>query len=284
MSAKKISNDIVPNDGTYLGSQKGKSLREKQLKEKFDQAWKSQKQLLKDSLVKLYRDKNSIGLQWHTMSSWDDSLLSSPRRIKRALNALNKGKFPLTSEAVNRALQIAQEIDLAIKANKFTWQDYPQWLPKKLRPKKTSTEKTITIKDAVEAFVDDYWLSKDRNKYQDSINLKNTYLGYYKRIPDWNITPTKEVLDKVAREYPKSVKRNECCTALKKLAPYCGLPDYDPKEFRLKKNQIEIKAKPKRDLSEKEIEEWYNKFPDWQGNIGNPSHWKLWQWWYGMQA
>ncbi|MGK7949195.1 MAG: hypothetical protein AB4368_10435 [Xenococcaceae cyanobacterium] len=126
MSEKKIPNGIIPDDGSYLGSIKGKALREKQAKEKFDRAWKSQKQLLKDSLVKLYKDKNSIGLQWHTMLNWDDSLLPSPRRIKRALNALNKGKFPLTSESVNRAIQIAQEIDLKIKANSFSWQNYPQ--------------------------------------------------------------------------------------------------------------------------------------------------------------
>ncbi|MGK7949196.1 MAG: hypothetical protein AB4368_10440 [Xenococcaceae cyanobacterium] len=157
-------------------------------------------------------------------------------------------------------------------------------MPKQLRPKNLNSEKPITIKDAIEAFINDYWLNKDKNKYQDNINLKNTYLGYYKRIPDWNIIATKEILDKVAREYPKSIKRNECCTALKKLAPYCGLLDYAPQEFRLKKNQIEVKAKPKRDLSEKEIEEWYDKFPEWQGNKSNPSHWELWQWWYGMQA
>ena len=115
--------------------------------------------------------------------------------------------------------------------------------------------------------------------------MKQTYLTYYKRIPDWQIIPTKEALDKVASEYPKSVKRNQCCTALKKLAPYCGLLDYDPKEFRLKQNQIEVRAKPKRDLTEQEIESWYNEFPKWSEEInGEQSHWQLWQWWYGMQA
>ncbi|MDJ0635354.1 MAG: hypothetical protein QNJ34_19335 [Xenococcaceae cyanobacterium MO_188.B29] len=228
---KKLPNGIVPDDGTYLGAKKGKALREAKIREQFDLAWKSQKTLLRNSLVKLYKDKASLGLQWSTMLDWDDSLLPSPRRIKRGLNALN-----------------------------------------------------ITVKDAVEAFTNDYWLNKDKNRYQDHINLKKTYLRFYKRIPDWNVTPTKEVLNKVAREYPKSVNRNKCCTALKKLAPYCGLLDYDPQEFRLRKNQIEVKAKPKRDLTEQEIEEWYNKFPQWQGKKGNPSHWELWQWWYGMQA
>ncbi|MGK7950779.1 MAG: hypothetical protein AB4368_18875 [Xenococcaceae cyanobacterium] len=282
MGAKRI-NGIVPDDGSYLGSKKGEALRAKKLKEEFDRAWKNQKQLLKNSLVKLYRDRNSIAVRWHTMLDWDDSTLITPRRIKRALNALNRGKFPLTANAVNRAIQIAQEIDLKIKADSFSWQDYLQWLPKHLKPKVTPDE-PITFKKAIESFIDDYWLSKDKNKYQDHKNLKTTYIRYYNKIPDWDVTPTKEILDKVAREYPKSVNRNKCCSALKKIAPYCGLPDYDPKEFRLRQNQIEIKAKAKKDLSEKEIEEWYNKFPDWKGNAANPSHWELWQWIYGMQA
>ena len=283
MSDKK-NNGIVPDDGSYLGAKKGKALREKQVKEKFDRAWKTQRQVLKDCLVKLYKDKSSIGVQWHTLVSWDNSTLTAPRRIKRGLNALNRGKFPLTSEAVNRAITIAQEIDLKIKANSFNWQDYPQWLPEKFKPKNTLSDKPITVRDAVEAFIGDYWLSKDKKKYQDHRNLKQTYLVYYKRIPNWDVIPTKEMLDKVAREYPKSVKRNQCCSALKKIAPYCGLPDYDPKEFRLRQNQVEVKAKPKKDLSEKEIEEWHEKFLKWQEGKGNPSYWELWQWWYGMQA
>ena len=118
MGAKRI-NGIVPDDGSYLGSKKGEALRAKKLKEEFDRAWKNQKQLLKNSLVKLYRDRNSIAVRWHTMLDWDDSTLITPRRIKRALNALNRGKFPLTANAVNRAIQIAQEIDLKIKADSF---------------------------------------------------------------------------------------------------------------------------------------------------------------------
>ena len=284
MSEKKTPNGIVPDDGSYLGSKKGKALREKRVKEKFDRAWISQKKLLKDSLVKLYKDKQSIGLQWHTMVDWDDSTLIVPRRIKRSLNALNRGKFPLSSEAVNRAIRIAQEIDLKIKADSFSWQDHPQWLPKNLKPKQVQPDKPITVRDAINAFIDDYWLTKDKKRFQDHENLRDTYVAYYKKIPDWDVVPNKEILDKVARDYPKSVKRNQCCSALTKLAPYCGLPDYDPKEFRLRKNQIEVKAKPKRDLSEKEIESWYYKFPQWKGLKGNPSHWELWQWWYAMQA
>ncbi len=285
MSGKKTPNSIVANDGSYLGAKKGKALRDKKIIEDFQKAWKSQRQLLKDSLVKLYKDKSSIGLQWHTLVDWDDSTLVVPRRIKRALNALNRGKFPLTSEAVNRAVQIAQEIDLKIKANSFTWQDYLQWLPKNLKLKQhIQPNKPITLRDAINAFIDDYWLTKDKKRYQDHKNLKTTYLTYFNKFPDWGAVPSKEILDEVARNYPKSVKRNQCCSALKKLAPYCGLSDYDPKEFRLRKSQIEVKAKPKRDLSEQEVEEWYNKFSQWKGNIANPSQWELWRWWYGMQA
>lgn len=42
--------------------------------------------------------------------------------------------------------------------------------------------------------------------------------------------------------------------------------------------------KPKRQLSEAEILEWYNKFPEWAGLVHNPSEWQLWQWMYAMQA
>ncbi len=62
MSDKK-NNGIVLDDGSYLGAKKGKALREKQVKEKFDQAWKTQRQVLKDCLVKLYKDKSSIGVE-----------------------------------------------------------------------------------------------------------------------------------------------------------------------------------------------------------------------------
>lgn len=284
MSRKKTPNGIVPDDGSYLGNKKGNTLRAKKIKEDFDRAWESQKQLLKNSPIKLYKGQESIRLQWNTSVDWDDSTLANPKRIKRSLNTLNRGKFPLTANAVHQAIAIAQEIDLKIKAGSFTWQDYPQWLPKHLKPKNPETKKPITFKEAIEAFIADYWLTKDKKRFQDHENLKDTYLAYYKKIPNWNIIPTKEVLDNVAREYPKSVKRNQCCSALKKLAPYCGLPDYDPKEFRLKQSQIEVKAKPKKDLSEKEIEDWYNKFSQWIGQESNPSHWQLWQWWYGIQA
>jgi hypothetical protein len=34
----------------------------------------------------------------------------------------------------------------------------------------------------------------------------------------------------------------------------------------------------------KEIEQWYSRFPEWVGKENSPSHWELWQWWYGIQA
>ncbi len=284
MSGKIPNGKIVADDGTYIGNKKGNALRAKKIKEEFNQAWKSQKQLLKHSLVKLYRDKHSIGLQWHTMVDWDDSTLLTPRRIKRALNALNRGKFPLTANAVNQAIQIAQEIDLKIKANSFTWQDYPQWLPRELKPKNLAPDQPKTIAEWIAEYEEDYWLNKNKQRYQDDRNWKKSYLLYLNRIPDWSKYPSKDIFDEVCKNYPKSIKRNECCTRIKYFAHFCGLVDYDNKQFRLKKNQIEIKAKPKRDLSEKEIEEWYDKFPKWQGKKGTPSHWQLWQWIYGMQA
>ena len=276
MDGKK-KNDIVPDDGTYIGNKKGNALRAKKVKENFDKAWKSQKQLLKTSVVKLFKETNSLSVRWYTLVDWDDSILTTPRRIRRGLSLLGRGKFPLTAEAVRQAVKIAEEIDLKIKAGSFTWQDYPQWLPKKYRPKNLKEDKPITFEKAIEAFIADYWLRKDKKKYQDDKNLKTTYLRYYKRFPDWQSVPTKEAFDKVASEYPKSVNRNKCCSALKKLAPYCGLLGYDPREFRLRQSEIEVKAKPKRDLTEQEIESWYDKFPDWQGNTASPSHWELWQ-------
>ena len=42
--------------------------------------------------------------------------------------------------------------------------------------------------------------------------------------------------------------------------------------------------KPKRQLSEQEVEEWFNKFPQWTEQENIPSQWQLWQWVYGMQA
>ncbi|MDJ0690174.1 MAG: hypothetical protein QNJ41_16885 [Xenococcaceae cyanobacterium MO_188.B32] len=283
MGAKK-TNGIVPDDGSYLGSKKGNALRAKKLKEDFARAWKSQKQLLKNSLVKLYRDRNSIAVRWNAMIDWDDSTLVTPRRIKRALNALNRGKFPLTANAVNQAVSIAQEIDLKIKANSFTWQDYPQWLPRELKPKNTTPNKPKTIAEWIVEYEENYWLSKNKEEFKDHRNWDKSYHRYLKRIPDNSKIPSKEIFDQVCANYPKSKKRNECCSRIKSFAHFCGLTDYDPKEFRLRQDQIEVKANPKRDLTEQEIEYWYKKFPEWQGNEGNSSYWELWQWMYGMQA
>ena len=284
MDAKKKSNGIVPDDGTYLGAKKGNTLRAKKVKEEFDRAWKSQKQLLKNSSVKLFKETTTISVRWHTMVDWDDSTLTNPRRIRRGLGLLGRGKFPLTANAVNQAIVIAQEIDLKIKANSFSWQDYPQWLPRHLKPKKLKDNKPKTIAEWMTEYEQNYWLTRNKNRYQDHRNWDKSYLRYLKRIKDKNQLPSKEIFDQVCANYPKSKKRNECCSRIKHFAHFCELSDYDPKEFRLKNNQIEVKAKPKRDLSEKEIEEWYSKFSEWQGNKGNHSYWKLWQWMYGMQA
>ena len=283
MSVKKY-NSITPNDGSYLGSKKGKALREKRNTKKFNQAWLAQKDLLKDSLIKLYKDKNSIGLQWNSLIDWDDEILSVPRRIKRALNALNKGKFPLTAESVNRAVQIAQEIDLKIKASSFSWQDYPQWLPKTLKPQNIPSEKPKKISELIQEYEQNYWLSRDKEEYKDHRNWKNGYLLYLKKIDDWSKYPSEELFNQACRNYPKSKKRNECCSRIKDFAHFCGLSDYDNKQFRLKKSQIEIKAKPKREMTDKEIECWYEKFPEWTGIDASESHWELWQWMYAMQA
>ena len=79
---------VVPNDGSYLGAKAGKALRDKKVKENFDKAWLSQRTLLKNSLVKLYKDKANIGVQWQSHIDWNGSKLIKPRRIKRSLNAL----------------------------------------------------------------------------------------------------------------------------------------------------------------------------------------------------
>lgn len=68
------------------------------------------------------------------------------------------------------------------------------------------------------------------------------------------------------------------------MAHFCGLTDYDSKEFRLSAKQIKVKAKPKRELTDKEVEAWYKKFPFMSNSNGKPSQWELWQWMYGMQA
>lgn len=279
------SNDtVVPNDGSYLGSKKSQAIKAKKIQQDFDKAWDSQRSLLKDNSVKLYKDKANIGVQWQSYIDWDDSKLIKPRRIKRTLNALGRGKFPHTAKAVNNAIAVAQEIDNKIKAKSFTWQDYPQWMPKKLRPQDTEKPEDKTIAQWVEEYEAHYWLSRNKKRYQDFRNWKKSYFAYLKRITDWSQTPTKEAFDEVCANYPASVKRNECCSRIKAFAHFCGLADYDPKEFRLSKNQIKVKAKPKRELTDMEVEAWYEKFPQWTGNTASPSQWRLWQWMYGMQA
>ncbi|MGL6340614.1 MAG: hypothetical protein ACRC80_15930, partial [Waterburya sp.] len=286
MSEKKSrSNDtVVPNDGSYLGAKKSQAIKAKKVKEDFDEAWDSQTNLLKNNTVKLYKDKTAIGVQWQSYVDWDNSKLANPRRLKRSLNALGRGKFPHTANAVNNAVAIAKEIDLKIQANLFNWLDYPQWLPKEFKPKNVTKEKDKTIAEWIKEYEAHYWLSRNKGRYQDFRNWKKAYLQYLKRMSDWSKKPSKDIFDDVCKNYPKSSKRNECCTRIKNFAHFCGLSDYDPKEFRLRKNQIESKAKPKRELTDKEIEIWFNRFPEWIGNIASPSQWRLWQWMYGMQA
>lgn len=278
------SNTVVPNDGSYLGAKKGKALKDKKVKADFEQAWESQKGLLKSNSIKLYKDKTAIGVQWQSYIDWDDSRLITPRRIKRTLNALGKGKFPHTANAVNNAVAIAKELDLKIQANSFSWLDYPQWIPKKLRPKDEIKPEDKTIAQWIEEYEAHYWLSRNKKRYQDAENWDNGYLRYLKKIPDWSRLPSKEIFDDACRSYPKSSKRNECCTRIKYFAHFCGLTKYDPKEFRITKKQITVKAKPKRELTDAEVEAWYKKFPFMTNNNGKPSEWELWRWMYGMQA
>ncbi len=244
------SNDtVVPNDGSYLGAKKSQALRDKKIKEDFDKAWKSQKELLKDNLVKLYKDKANIGVQWQSYIDWNDSKLIEPNRIKRTLNALGRGKFPHTAKAVNNAIAIAQEINNRIQAESFSWLDYPQWMPKKVRPVDEVKPENKTIAQWIEEYEAYYWLSRNKKEYRDHANWDKGYLRYFKKISDWSQYPSKEIFDEVCRNYPKSKKRNECCTRIKYLAHFCGLTDYDPKEFRLTKSQIKVKAKAKRELT-----------------------------------
>lgn len=280
----RSNNTVVPNDGSYLGARKGKALKDKKVKEDFDKAWIAQRTLLKNSAVKLYKDKAAIGVQWQSYIDWNDSKLIEPRRIKRTLNALGKGKFPHTAKAVNNAVAIAKELDIKIQAESFSWLDYPQWMPKDVRPKDKEKIKSKTIAQWIEEYEDYYWLSRDKKRYQDYKNWEKGYLRYFKKITDWSKTPSKEIFDEACRLHPKSVKRNECCTRIKSFAHFCGLTDYDPQEFRLAKNQIKVKAKPKRELTDKEVETWYKKFPQWLGQSSNPSQQRLWQWMYGMQS
>ncbi len=279
------SNDtIVPNDGSYLGAKKSQAIKAKKIKEDFDKAWNNQKQLLKDNTVKLYKDKANIGIQWQSYIDWDNSTLIKPNRIKRTLNALGRGKFPHTAKAVNNAVAIAQEIDNKIKANAFSWNDYPQWIPKKLRPKDEVKPESKTIAEWVKEYENYYWLSRDKEEFKDHRNWRTGYLRYFRYIPDWEEYPTEELLNEACRNYPKSKKRNECCTRIKYFAHFCGLKDYDPKEFRLATHQIKVKAKPKRELTDSEVEIWFNKFPHMTTPNGKRSEWRLWQWMYGMQA
>jgi hypothetical protein len=133
------------------------------------------------------------------------------------------------------------------------------------------------------------WL-KEQDKttkqyFRDEKNWELGILRYLKKISNWSSPPSKGIFDEVCKNYPRSKKRNECCSVIKSFAHFCGLTDYDNKEYRLKKHQIEVKAKkPKRQLSEQEIVEWFDKFPQWIGTEGSPSQWRLWQWIYGMQA
>lgn len=284
LSKKQENNTVVPNDGSYLGAKAGKALRDKKIKQEFDEAWKAQKVTLKDSTVKLAKNTSSIDLRWQSYIDWNDSRLIEPNRVKKSLNSLGRGKFPHTAKAVANAVAIAQEIDNKIKANAFSWLQYPQWIPESIRPKDESKPESKTIAQWIEEYEEYYWLSRDKNRYQDFKNWDKGYLRYFKKIPNWDALPSKEVFDSVCRNYPKSKKRNECCTRIKYLAQFCGFKDYDPKEFRLAKKQITVRAKAKRELTDKEIELWFDKFPEWTGQASNPSQWQLWQWMFGMQA
>ncbi len=86
MSESSEYPEIVANDGSYLGSKKSQAIKAKKVKDDFDRAWELQATLLKDSVVKLYKDKTVIGVQWQSYIDWDDSRLAAPRRIKRSLN------------------------------------------------------------------------------------------------------------------------------------------------------------------------------------------------------
>jgi hypothetical protein len=227
---------VVPHDGTYLGARKGKQLKQAEIKAKFDESWESQAQLLKNSSVKLYKDKSAIGVQWQCFVDWDDSTLATPRRLKRGLNALGRGKFPLIADSVNNALKIAQEIDLKIKANAFSWQDYPQWLPANLRPKTEKANKLKTIAEWLELYERDYWKTRNNSNkttqsYRDKRNWDKGKLRYFKYIKNWELVPNKDVFDSVCAQYPASSKRNECCTEIKNFARFCGLSDYDNKQY-----------------------------------------------------
>jgi integrase len=75
-----------------------------------------------------------------------------------------------------------------------------------------------------------------------------------------------------------------CCTRIKAFAVFCGLTDYDNKRFRITRKQVTVKAKPKRSLTDDEIEQWYNKFSEWIKAEKQGSVCSLHQWIYAMQA
>ena len=273
MSEKNSRSDdtIVPNDGSYLGAKKSQAIKALKITEDFEKAWEHQKRLLKKNTVKLYKDKAAIGVQCQSYIDWDDSKLIEHHRVKRTLNALGRGKFPHTANAINNAIAVAQEIERNVQAGSFSWLDYPQWIPRTLRPVDEIKPEDKTIARWIDDYEAYYWLSKDKGRYQDYRNWKKAYLLYFNRIEDWTKFPTKETFDDVCRNYPKSGKRNECCTRIKYFAQFCGLADYDSKEFRLKSNQVTVKAKSKRELTDEEVESWFAKFPDWKGNVASPS-------------
>ena len=157
-------------------------------------------------------------------------------------------------------------------------------MPKQVRPKDETKPESKTIAQWIQEYKDYYWLSRDKKRYEDNENWEKGYLRYFKYVKDWNVSPTKEIFDDACMSYPKSVKRNECCTRIKYLAQFCGLKSYNPKEFRLKGNQIKVRAKAKRELTDTEVETWFNKFPNMATPNGRSSPWQLWQWMFGMQA
>lgn len=280
--------NITPNDGSFLGAKKASNKRDAKIKAEFDKTWQAQKEILKNCLVKLYKDKNSLGVQWTTLIHWDDSLITTPSRVKRSLTQLGRGKFGHNADSVNRGIAIAQEIDLKIRANAFSWKDYPQWLPNEFKPLAEEKTKQKTIGEWIKEYEKDYWSTRTKNKnskqyFRDERNWKD-YLKYFKHIPDWSKLPSKEIFDTACSNYPKSRKRNEFCSKIKAFAHFCKITDYDNKKLRLRKEQIEIKAKPRKTLTEKEIEEWYQKFSEWTGGNNGKSDWELWQWMFGMQA
>jgi hypothetical protein len=186
--------------------------REAKIKADFDRAWKTQKDILKTCLVKLYKEKNSLSLRWFTMHHWDDTLLVIPNRVRRSLTQLGRGKFNHNADSVNRAIAIAQEIDLKIRANAFSWRDYPQWLPKEFKPVVEKKTKQKTIAQWLEEYERDYWSTRTKDKtskqhHRDERNWKHGYLKYFKHISDRSKLPSKEIFDKTCSSWRMSWKR-----------------------------------------------------------------------------